>query len=65
MNPRKQLLAPFLLIQFHPQLHPTATFLGVTFDRTLSFSKHESLLKAKFFLCLKALRCILLPHGAS
>ena len=25
------------------------TFLGVIFDRTLSFSKHVSLLKAKFF----------------
>ena len=34
------------------------TLLGVTFDRTLSFSKHVSLLKAKFFLRLKALRCI-------
>ena len=34
------------------------TFLGVTFDRTLSFSKHVSLLKAKFFPRLKAIRCI-------
>ena len=34
------------------------TFLGVTFDRTLSFSKHVFLLKAKIFPCLKALRCI-------
>ena len=33
-------------------------FLGVTFDRTLSFSKHVSSLKAKFFPRLKALRCI-------
>ena len=38
--------------------NPTPTFLGVTFDRTLSFSEHVSLLKAKFFPCLKALRCI-------
>ena len=36
----------------------TPTFLGVTFNRTLSFSKHVSLLKAKFFPRLKALRCI-------
>ena len=36
----------------------TPTFLGVTFDRTLSFSKHVSSLKAKFFPRLKALRCI-------
>ena len=38
--------------------NPTPTFLGVTFDRTLSFSKHVSSLKAKFFQCFKALRCI-------
>ena len=36
----------------------TSTFLGVTFDRTLSFSKHVSSLKAKFFPHLKALGCI-------
>ena len=36
----------------------TLTFLGVTFDRTLSFSKHVSSLKAKFLPRLKALRCI-------
>ena len=36
----------------------TPTFLGVTFDRTLSFSKHVSLLKVKLFPRLKALRCI-------
>ena len=36
----------------------TPTFLEVTFDRTLSFSKHVSLLKVKFFPRLKALRCI-------
>ena len=38
--------------------NPTPTFLGVTFDRTPSFSKHVSSLKAKFFPRLKALRCI-------
>ena len=38
--------------------NPTPTFLGVTFDCTLSFSKHVSSLKAKFFPRLKALRCI-------
>ena len=32
-----------------PHLKSTPTFLGVTFDRTLSFSKHVSSLKAKFF----------------
>ena len=40
------------------RFNPTPTFLGVTFDRTLSFSKHVSSLKAKFFPRLKALRCI-------
>ena len=39
-------------------LIPVPTFLGVTFDRTLSFTKHVSSLKAKFFSRLKALRCI-------
>ena len=38
--------------------NPTSTFLGVTFNCTLSFSKHVSLLKAKFFRRLKALRSI-------
>ena len=40
------------------RFNPTPTFLGVTFDRTLSFSKHVSSLKAKFFPRLKALCCI-------
>ena len=40
------------------RFNPTPTFLRVTFDRTLSFSKHVSLLNAKFFPRLKALRCI-------
>ena len=38
--------------------YSTPTFFGVTFNRTLSFSKHVSSLKAKFFPRLKALRCI-------
>ena len=38
--------------------NPTPTFLGVTFDRTLFYSKYVSLLKAKFYLCLKAERRI-------
>ena len=36
----------------------TPTFLGVTFDCTLSFSKNISLLKGKFFPRIKALCCI-------
>ena len=44
------------------RFNPTPTFLGVTFDRTLSI--HVSSLKAKFFPRLKALSVSLLPHGA-
>ena len=40
------------------RFNPASTFLGVTFDRTFCFSKHVSLLKAKFFPRLKALHCI-------
>ena len=47
-----------LLLGCRLRFHPTPTFLGVTFDRTLSISKHVSSLKAKFFPRLKALRCI-------
>ena len=50
--------ANLLLLGSHLRFNPTPTFLGVTFDRTLSFSKHVSSLKAEFFPCLKALRCI-------
>ena len=46
-----------LLLGSRLRFNPTSTFLGVTFDRTLSFSKHVSSLKAKFFPRLKALRC--------
>ena len=51
------LLLP-LLFNSRLRFNPIPTFLGVTFDRALSFSKHVSLLKAKFFPRLKALRCI-------
>ena len=50
--------ANLLLLGSRLRFNPTPTFLGVTFDRTLSFTKHVSLLKAKFFPRLKALRCI-------
>ena len=50
--------ANLLLLGSCLRFNPTPTFRGVTFDRTLSFTKHVSSLKAKFFLCLKALRCI-------
>ena len=46
------------LFNFRPRFNISSTFLGVTFDPTLFFSKHVSSLKAKFFPRLKALRCI-------
>ena len=47
-----------LLLGSRLRFNPTPTFLGVTFDRTLSFSNHVCSLKAEFFPRLKALRCI-------
>ena len=59
VNPHQANLQPnLLLLCSRLRFNPTPTFLGVTFDRTLSFSKHVSSLKAKFFPRLKALRCI-------
>ena len=59
VDPHQANLQPNLLIlDSRLRFNPTPTFLGVTFNRTLSFSKHVSLLKAKFFPCLKTLGCI-------
>ena len=59
VDPHQANLQPnLLLLGSRLRFNPTPTFLGVTFDRTLSFSKHVSSLKAKFFSRLKALRCI-------
>ena len=59
VDPHHANLQPnLLLLGSRLRFNPTSTFLGVTFDRTLSFSKHVSLLKAKFFPRLKVLRCI-------
>ena len=46
-----------LLLGSRLRFNPTPTFLGVIFNRTLSFSEHVSSLKAKLFPRLKALRC--------
>ena len=48
------------LLLFNSRLlfNPTPTFLAVTFYPALSFSKHVSLLKAKFSPRLKALHSI-------
>ena len=59
VDPHQANLQPnLLLLSFRLRFNPTSTFLGVTFDRTLSFSKHASLLKAKFLPRLKALHYI-------
>ena len=47
-----------LLLGSRLHFNTTPTFLWVAFDCTVSFSKHVSLLKAKFFPRLKVLRCI-------
>ena len=59
VDPHKANLQPnLLLLSSRLRFNPTLTFLGVTFDCILSFSKPVFSLKAKFFLRLKALRCI-------
>ena len=59
VDPHQANLQPnLLLLVSRLRFNPTPTFLWVTFDRTLSFSKHVFSLKAKFFPRLKALRCI-------
>ena len=59
MDPHQANLQPnLLLLGSRARFNPTPTFLGVTFDRTHSFTKRVSSLKAKFFPRLKALRCI-------
>ena len=53
ISTRTNMRPPFQWIptKFNSRLrfNPTPTFLGVTFDRTLSFSKHVCSLKAKLF----------------
>ena len=59
MDPHQANLQPnLLLLGSRLRFNPTPTFLGVTFDRTLSLCKHVSSLKDKFFPFLKAFRCI-------
>ena len=59
VDPHQANLQPNLfLLGSRLRFNPAPTFLGVTFDRTFSFFKHISSLKAKFFPRLKALRCI-------
>ena len=59
VDPHQANIQPnLLLLGSRLRFNSTPTFLGVTFDRTHSFSKHVSSLRAKFFPHLKVLRCI-------
>ena len=59
VDPHQVNLRPnLLLLGSRLRFNPTPTFLAVTFNRTLSFTKHVSSLKVKFFPRIKALRCI-------
>ena len=59
MDPHQAHFQPnLLLLNSRLRFNLIPTFLGVTFDRTLSFSKHVSLLKAKFSPRSKVLRFI-------
>ena len=59
MNPHQaNLQLNIFLFNSRLRFNPTPIFLGITFDRTLFFSKNVYLLKAMFFPRLKALRCI-------
>ena len=65
VDPHQANLQPnLLLFNSHLRFNTTPTFLEITFDRTLSFSKHVSSLKAKFSLISKPYAVSLLPHGA-
>ena len=64
VDPHQANIQPNLfLLNSRLRFNPTPTFLGVTFDHTLSFSKHVSSLKAKFFLVSRPYTVSLLPHG--
>ena len=66
MNPHQANPQPNLfLFNSCLRINYTPIFLWITFNRTLSFSKHVSLLKAKFFPRLKVLRCIMGPSKES
>ena len=59
LDPHQANLQPnLLLLNSRLRFNSTPIFLGVTFDHTLSFSKHVSSLKAKFFSRIKVLGCI-------
>ena len=58
MNPHQANLHPTFFYSTLLRFNPTPTFLGITFNHILFFSRHVSSLKAKFFPRLKAFCCI-------
>ena len=59
LDPRQAHLQPNLLLENSLlRYDPTPTFLGITFDRTLSFLPHIKNIRAKSFPRLKALKFI-------
>ena len=65
VDPHQANLQPnLLLLGSRLRFNPTPAFPGVTFDRTLSFSKYVSSLKAKFCHVSRPYAVSLLPHGA-
>ena len=58
-DPHQATFQPRLYLLGIPlSFNPTPKFLGVTFDRTLSFGAHFQFLCSKFYPCHKALRSI-------
>ena len=55
---RRSLRHHHMILRNHHMMISDAEGLGVTFDRTLFFSRHVSSLKATFIPRVKALRCI-------
>ena len=65
VDPHQANLQPnLLLLGSRLRFNPTPIFLGVTFDRTLFFSKHVSSLKANFSHVTRPYAVSLLPYGA-
>ena len=65
VDPHQANLQPnLLLLGSLLRFNPTPTFVGVTFDSTLSFTKHVSSLKAKISHVSSPYVVSLLPHGA-